>query len=86
MSLDPSNVNWSRNHFGMMHEGATWGVPRSGLVFTRRGNELHLVLRMPHDPAMPITAPELKKFQDADFEGVKENFGAAGVVVVDQTK
>jgi hypothetical protein len=60
-------------------------VPRSGLIFTKRGNTLALTARMPHIPAMPITADELREQQDSDFEGTKLHFGAAGVTVTDET-
>ena len=84
-NLDPNHVAWSRNHFRMLREGGTWAIPRSGLIFIRRGNELQLIARMPHDPAMPCTREQLQEQQDADFDGVKDNFGAAGVTVVDKS-
>lgn len=84
-NLDPVHVQWSRNLFNSLAEGGAWGVPRSGLIFNKRGEELHLVARMPHDPAMPCTREQLEEQQDADFNGVKDNFGAAGVTVVDKS-
>jgi hypothetical protein len=67
-----------------MREGGVWGIPRSGLIFTKRGAQLHLTGRMPHDPEMPITAAQLDEQQQADIDGVTEHFGAAGVVVVNE--
>lgn len=84
--LDPAHITWSRNLFASLREGGSWGVPRSGLVFIRRGKELHLILRMPHDPAMPCTSEQLQEQQRADIEVITANFGAAGVVVVDKSK
>lgn len=84
-NLDPAHVQWSRNLFNSLSEGGTWAIPRSGLIFVRHGEELHLTARMPHDPAMPCTREQLQEQQDADFNGVKDNFGAAGVTVADKS-
>lgn len=85
--LDPDHVEWSRKLFAMLAEGGSWGVPRSGLFFRKRGNTLELAERMPHDPAMPLSAAELAEQQDRDFEGVKRHFEAAGAsAVIDKTK
>lgn len=85
-NLDPTHVAWSRNLFAGLAEGGSWAMPRCGLIFVKRGKELHLTLRMPYDPAMPMTADELRDYQQSDFESVKANFGGAGVTVVDKTK
>jgi hypothetical protein len=58
-NCDPAHVQWSRNLFAGLSDGGVWAVPRCGLLFTKRGNELHLTARMPHDPKMPISASEL---------------------------
>jgi hypothetical protein len=84
--MNREHVEWSRKHFNMMADGGGWGVPRSGLMFVRCGNELHLVLRSPHDPMMPVTGGELRKQQDADFDMIKESFGAAGIAVLDKVR
>lgn len=81
----PDAVAWSRNHFRTLRDGGSWAMPRSGLIFEKRGSELHLRARMPHDPNMPCTAAQLKEQQDGDFEAVKASFGAAGVTVVDKS-
>lgn len=80
----PDAVAWSRNHFRTLRDGGSWGMPRSGLLFVKRGEELHLKLRMPHDPKMPCTAEQLREQQDADFEAVKTSFGLAGITVVNK--
>lgn len=84
-NLDPTHVEWSRKHFGIMADGGTWAIPRSGLIFIKHGKELHLMARMPHDPAMPCTREQLQEQQDADFEITKVHFGAVGVVVLDKS-
>lgn len=81
MKLDQAHIEWSRWHFNMMKDGGTWGVPRSGLLYVKRGNHLVLTTRMPYDPAMPITKKQLDKQQRADIKIIKQHFEAAGIVV-----
>lgn len=81
MKLNQAHVEWSRRHFNMMADGGTWGVPRSGLLYVKRGDRLVLQARMPYDPAMPITEKLLDIQQNADIEIIKRHFGAAGIVV-----
>lgn len=81
----PESVAWSGNLFRSLSDGGSWAMPRSGLIFEKRGQELCLRLRMPHDPKMPITAAQLQEQQDNDFKDVKASFGAAGVTVVDKS-
>jgi hypothetical protein len=83
--LNPAHVEWSRQHFRTIAEGCTWGVPRSGLIFTKRGGRLELTARMPHHPAMPVTPLKLKRQQRHEFLNVKRHFEAAGIPVVDLT-
>lgn len=84
-NINPAHVEWSRNLFRVLVEGGSWAVPRSGLIFRKHGQEFHLTARMPYDPAMPCTAKQLEEQQDGDLKVVKDNFGAAGVTVVDKT-
>lgn len=84
--LAPESVVWSGNLFRSLSDGGSWAMPRSGLIFEKRGQELCLRLRMPHDPKMPITAAQLRAQQDADFNVVSQSFGAAGVTVVDKSQ
>lgn len=81
MKLNQADIEWSRWHFNMMRDGGTWGVPRSGLLYVKRGDRLVLTARMPYDPAMPITEKQLDKQQDADIEIIKRHFEAAGIMV-----
>lgn len=81
MTVKPEHIEWSRQMFKTLSEGGKWGVPRSGLIFTKQGNALVLTDVMPHDPAMPITPEQLVDQQDRDFKIITEHFGAAGVDV-----
>jgi hypothetical protein len=83
--LNPTHVAWSANIFRTIRDGGVWGIPRSGLLFQKRGNALALTARMPHDPAMPITSAQLREQQDSDYEGTVLHFGAAGITVTDET-
>jgi hypothetical protein len=83
--VNQAHIDWSRNHFEMIADGGTWGIPRSGLIFTKRGRTFELTARMPHDPAMPITVDELREQQARELADVIEHFGAAGIAVVDKT-
>ena len=75
------HVRWCRHLFDSLAEGGVWGVPRSGLVFTRRGGELVLTEQMPWTAEMPITEAELAEQQADEFDSVKAHFGAAGIAV-----
>jgi hypothetical protein len=72
---------WCASLFASLCEDGVWAVPRSGLIFRKDGEALALVLTMPYDPAMPMTADELVEYQDADFEMIREEFALAGVTV-----
>lgn len=84
--LNPEHVAWSRQLFNTLSDGGAWAIPRSGLIFNRRGSTLALVASMPHEPSMPLTAAQLLDQQQRDFNGVKDHFGAAGVTVTDERK
>lgn len=81
MALNPAHVAWCKQHFSMLRDGGTWGIPRSGLVFQKQGDALVLIDRMPYMEGMPITDAQLVEQQDSDYEGTREHFGAAGVKV-----
>jgi hypothetical protein len=76
----------------MMRDGGVWGVPRSGLMFQRRGDTLVNTMRMPFMPEMadpskncPHTAAELEALQEQDFQQHVEHFAAAGITVTKET-
>lgn len=83
--LNPAHVEWSRQMFRTLAEGGKWGIPRSGILFTKRGDRLEATDVMPHDPNMPITPLRLKRQQRHEFLNVKRHFEAAGITVVDLT-
>ena len=83
LTMDKAHIDWSRHHFEMMAEGGVWGIPRSGLLFGKRGDTLVLLSRMPWVEGMPLSARALRQQQDRDVAGVKEHFEAAGIKVVD---
>lgn len=67
--------------FSLMAEGGMWGVPRSGLMFQRRGEKLILISRMPWAEGMPISKNELVEQQEQDYEQIQHYFGLAGITV-----
>ena len=79
--MDPAHVEWSRRQFAMMKDQGVWGVPRSGLIFQRQGEELVLINRMPHEEGMPVTPEQLTEQQESDVAVITAHFGAAGIVV-----
>ena len=83
MSLDPAHVAWCRRHFDMLADGGKWGIPRSGLVFQRRGDRLVLIALMPWDPSMEgrITREQLDEQQADEYEQNRRHFEAAGITV-----
>jgi len=78
--LDPHTA-WSIDLFASLKDGGVWVIPRSGLNFRRYGDELVLTDRMPHMAEMPVTAAELDKIQNADYELIREKFAKAGITV-----
>jgi len=83
--MDPAHVEWSRRQFAMMKDGGIWGIPRSGIIFQRQGEELVLTSRMPHIEELSITPEQLAEQQQADLNVVKAHFEAAGITVRDAT-
>jgi hypothetical protein len=81
-NLDPAHIAWSRRQFDIMAEGAIWGVPRSGMIFQRRGDTLVLIECMPHMNGMPVTPAQLAEQQQYEYEAIAEHFTAAGIIVI----
>lgn len=85
-TLNP-DAAWSRMTVDSLVDGGVWGVPRSGLLFTKRGeNELALTARMPWEPGMPITAAQVREQQDSDYAAICLHMMVAGITVTDETK
>ena len=82
-----TEAQWCLNLFNLLNEGGTWGVPRSGLVFVKRGDKLVLTARMPWMPEMKglLTEAELHEQQDEELRVNRQFFGEAGVEVVDES-
>lgn len=87
-------IRWSRNHFDLLAINATWGVPRSGLIFTKVSNkELALDSVMPWNDDIarafrggrdvPASEQSLLAYQRADLEAIRKRFEAAGIEVTD---
>ena len=76
---------WCRNVFNALADGGRWGIPRSGLIFARRGETLVLVARVPWEDGMPGTAASLREDQDGDYAATKRHMGEAGIPVSDET-
>ena len=74
---------WCKRHFASMSEGGVWAVPRSGLVFEKRGGKLVLISQMPHSAIEGVDLSEAKllEFQTDDYESIKAHFALAGIEV-----
>jgi hypothetical protein len=87
LGADRGYADWSSRMFHALTIGGVWGIPRSGLVFTRvNENTLALTDVMPYDPDMPVTARELFDQQAGDFQAVALYMKQAGIVVYDKTE
>ena len=83
---DARDTAWCQQIMRSLAEGGIWGVPRSGLVFTKRGNTLVLTSQMPHMDGLPMSAEELAEYQREDYELIKERFELAGFRVERDTE
>jgi hypothetical protein len=84
--MNPEHIAWSRKTFDSLNEGGVWGIPRSGLMFRRRGDTLVLFEAMPWSEGMPITGTQLIEQQESDYRAVKRHFEAAGITVIREKK
>jgi hypothetical protein len=78
---DEEAAQWCRGTFDRLADGGTWAIPRSGMIFQKSGNTLVLTCQMPYAEEMPITEAQFNEQQEREFDGVKENFGRAGIAV-----
>jgi hypothetical protein len=76
------HAGWCRTLFDRLNEGGVWAVPRSGVIFQKRGNEFVLIQKMPHMAEMPITPEQLAEQQESEFQTVRKHFAEAGIPVV----
>jgi hypothetical protein len=75
-------AQWSLNTFKSLQEGGGWAVPRSGLIFRKRGDTMVLTNVMPHAADMPITAKQLREQQQSELRVITRYFGEAGIEVI----
>lgn len=76
-------IVWSIGLMASLREGGVWGVPRSGLVFQKRGDALVLVGKMPYEDSDLSLPRELyDEGQEADIDGILKRFEAAGFQVL----
>jgi hypothetical protein len=83
---DARDTAWCQGIMRSLADGGIWGVPRSGLIFTKRGDKLVLTSRMPHMDGLPMTPADLVQYQRDDYELIKERFTLAGFEVEDDTE
>lgn len=83
--MKPDDIQWSQGLFASLKDGGVWAVPRSGLIFSRKGDTLVLVSRMPYDARMPFSQDMLEAVQASDFDAISQHMAAAGVPVFDST-
>jgi hypothetical protein len=84
----PEQAAWCRQQIDLLKIGGVWGIPRSGLIFTRTGeNELTLTARMPWMAEMEgtITPEQLVEQQQDEYELNRRHFQAAGITMKDAT-
>ena len=90
-----ADARWCRRTFDSLVDRGRWAVPRSGLIFERRGTVLHLVSRMPFTDELsaaatagrdvPADAAALRTYQDRDLALIRSRFEEAGLAIVDST-
>lgn len=77
-------VAWTINALSRLAIGGSWGVPRSGLIFTRTGEtEATLTARMPLGGF--ATKIELEKYRQEDADCIARRITAGGWTFKDQT-
>lgn len=80
--LKQSDIDWTKRQIEMLIIGGIWGVPRSGLMIQRTGqNEVQLTAALPHQEGMDITPEQLKAFQQDDWNLIRQHIEAAGFTV-----
>lgn len=71
-ALGGATLAWCKGLFASLNEGAKWTIPRSGLVFQRRGDTLYLIERFPYGSRVE---------QQKDYKATRQHFVVAGVYV-----
>lgn len=83
-TLNPNHVAWCRAQFNRLRDGGVWGIPRSGMIFTKRGDTFVLTAVMPYVRGMPCSDTELRQQQRDEFELNRLHFAAAGITIIDE--
>jgi hypothetical protein len=88
MTEEQEFQRWCLQMWGMLAEGAMWGIPRSGLIFHRREGKLVLTQVIPWQAGMAdesghalTDADDLLLYQRNDYETIKFYFNGAGIEV-----
>lgn len=87
-----ADAQWCRNLFATIRPGGVWGVPRSGLIFTRTDDHtLTLTAQMPWSEELAEAVAEgkdvppdeeaLQAYQRSDYECIRRHFAEAGITV-----
>lgn len=72
--------HWCQQLFATLSQGGVWAVPRSGLVFTKRGDTMVLTSREAHD-----STAKWVRYQQSDYDLIKSEFAKAGITITDGT-
>jgi len=85
--MKQTDIAWCRQTFARIAPGGVWGIPRSGLIFQKTGEQqLTLIDQMPWTDGMPISPAQLLTQQEREFNLNKEHFAAAGIEVIKKDK
>ena len=77
---------WCRMVFDGLRDGGMWALPRSALIWKKRGTCLILTDRMPYRPDLPYTEVDWHERQQSDFEATRDEFAKVGITVKDESK
>lgn len=86
MTADAVHMQWCKSLMLNLAEGGTWGVPRSGLTYVKRGNALVLKARGPSPDIAAFPEGEWREYQDDDHATTKRVFEAAGFEIHDESR
>ncbi|HYQ84112.1 MAG TPA: hypothetical protein VEP28_08940 [Rubrobacter sp.] len=77
---------WAANLWRSLRDGGIWGLPRSGLVYTKdeAAKRMVLTMRVPWFAGLSASPEVLREAQDHDHAGVRDMFAAIGIDVVEE--
>lgn len=80
------NAKWCLNLYNMLNDNGLWAIPRSGMIIAKRpGGLMELVMFIPHEDAMPISAEELLEQQRGEWQEFCKHCKTAGIKTRDKT-